>query len=151
MCMLRHYNVSQSELGGLHAKVAEAQKTLKDALYTSDIVSKDPDKKIKDLEETVENLNKSMEEMKKSADESKKAAEKEKEKTEAQVREIELLQAKVAMLEENLATEQRTLEQRVANAEDKYTDLAWYRVWVYNPEADFDFLGSEKEKLFKLW
>ena len=92
-----------------------------------------------------------MENLKKSADESKKATEKEKEKTEAQVRTIELLQAKVTMLEENLATEQRTLEQRVADAEDKYTDLAWYRVWVYNPEADFDFLGSEKEKLFKLW
>ena len=131
--------------------MAEAQKTLKDALYTSDIVSKDQDKKIKDLEETVENLNKSMEEIKKSADESKKATEKEKEKTEAQVRKNELLQAKVTMLEENLATEQRTLEQRVADAEDKYTDLAWYRVWVYNPDADFDFLGSEKERLFKLW
>ena len=142
--MLRHYNVSQSELGGLHAKVAEAQKTLKDALYTADTVSKDQDKKINELEETVKNLKGSVEEL-------KKTTEKEKEKTEAQVRKNELLQAKVTMLEENLATEQKTLEQRVADAEDKYTDLAWYRVWVYNPDADFDFLGSEKEKLFKLW
>ena len=142
--MLRHYNVSQSELGGLHAKVAEAQKTLKDALYTADVVSKDQDKKINELEETVKDLKESMDKLKKTTEE-------EKEKTEAQVRKNELLQAKVTMLEENLATEQRTLEQRVADAEDKYTDLAWYRVWVYNPDADFDFLGSEKKKLFKLW
>ena len=96
--MLRHYNVSQSELGGLHAKVAEAQKTLKDALYTADIVSKDQDKKIYELEKTVKNLKESMDEL-------KKTTEKEKEKTEAQVRKNELLQAKVTMLEENLATE----------------------------------------------
>ena len=68
MCMLRHYNVSQSQLGGLHSKVAEAEKTLKDALYTADTVSKDQDKKIKELEETVENLNKSVEELKKTTE-----------------------------------------------------------------------------------
>ena len=74
MCMLRHYNVSQSELGGLHAKVAEAQKTLKDALYTADVFSKDQDKKINELEETVKNLKESMDEL-------KKTTKKEKEKT----------------------------------------------------------------------
>ena len=142
--MLRHYNVSQSELGGLHAKVAEAQKTLKDALYTADTVSKDQDKKIKGLEETVENLNKSVEEL-------KKTTEKEQEKTAAQERKNELLQAKVTMLEENLATEQKTLEQRVADAEDKYTELAWYRMWVFNPSVDLEFLGEDKEKLLELW
>ena len=144
MCMLRHYNTSQSELGGLHAKVAEAQKTLKDALYTADTVSKDQDKKIKDLEETVKNLNKSMEEL-------KKTTEKEKEKIDAEVRKNELLQAKVTMLEENLATEQKTLEQKVADAEDKYTELAWYRMWVFNPDVDLEFLVNDKEKLLELW
>ena len=91
MCMLRHYNVSQSELGGLHAKVAEVEKTLKDALYTADVVSKDQDKKINELKETVKNLN--------------ETTEKEQEKAAAQERKNELLQAKVTMLEENLATE----------------------------------------------
>ena len=156
--MLRHHNVSQNEQGGLRAKVAEAQKTLQDALYTADVVSKDQDKTIKEHEGTIEKMQKTMDELKKAieterkaTEEEKKATEKEKEKTDAQAREIELLQAKVTMLEENLATKQRTLEQRVADAEDKYTDLAWYRVWTYNPNADFDFLGSEKERLFALW
>ena len=142
--MLRLNANAKMQVDFLNVKVAEAQKTLKDALITADTVSKDQDKKIADLEETVKNLNKSMEEL-------KKTTEKEKEKAAAQERKNELLQAKVTMLEENLATEQKTLEQRVADAEDKYTDLAWYRVWVYNPDADFDFLGSEKERLFKLW
>ena len=144
MCMLRHYNTSQSQLGFLHSKVAEAQKTIKDALYTADTVSKDQDKKIKALEETVTNLNNSMDEL-------KKTTEKEKEKTAAQERKNELLQAKVTMLEENLATEQKTLEQRVADAEDKFTELAWYRMWVFNPNVDLEFLGSDKEKLLELW
>ena len=144
MCMLRHYNTSQSQLGFLHSKVAEAQKTLKDALYTADTVSKDQDKKIKELEETVKNLNNSVGEL-------KKASEKEQEKTASQERKNELLQAKVTMLEENLATEQKTLEQRVADAEDKYTELAWYRMWVNNPNVDLTFLGSDLEKTLELW
>ena len=135
--MLRHHNVTQNELCAHQAKVAEAQKTLKDALYTADVVSKDQDKKIKEHEETIENM--------------KKAMAKEKETTDAQSRDIELLQAKVTMLEENLATEKATFAQRVADAEDKYTEMAWYRVWTYNPDANYEFLGSEKEKLFALW
>ena len=106
MCMLRHYNTSQTQLGFLHAKVAKAQKTLNDALYTADTVSKDQDNKIKALEETVANLNNSMDEMKKTTKELTSANEKEKEKSAAQERKNELLQAKVTMLEENLATEQ---------------------------------------------
>ena len=144
LCMLRLNANAKMQVDFLNLKVAEAQKTLKDALITADTVSKDQDKKIEGLEETVKNLNNSMDEL-------KKTTEKEKEKAAAQERKNELLQAKVTMLEENLATEQKTLEQRVADAEDKYTNLAWYRVWVYNPDADFDFLGSEKERLFKLW
>ena len=142
--MLRHHNVTQNELRAHQAKVAEAQKTLKDALYTADVVSKDQDKKIEEHKETIENMRKAM-------DESKRAIEKEREKTNAQARDIELLQAKVTMLEENLATEKATFAQRVADAEDKYTELAWYRVWTYNPDANYEFLGSEKEKLFALW
>lgn len=84
-------------------------------------------------------------------DELKKTTEKEKEKTAAQERRNELLQAKVTMLEENLATEQKTLEQKVADAEDKYTELAWYRMWVFNPNVDLEFLGSDNEKLLELW
>ena len=149
--MLRHYNTSQTELGFLNSKVAEAQKTLKDALYTADTVSKDQGKKIKALEETVANLNNSMDELKKTTKELTSANEKEKEKSAAQERQNELLQAKVTMLEENLATEQKTLEQKVADAEDKFTELAWYRMWVYNPNVDLDFLGSDREKLLELW
>ena len=92
----------------------------------------------------MKNLNKSVEEI-------KKTTEKEKEKTAAQERKNELLQAKVTMLEENLATEQKTLEQRVGDAEDKYTELAWYRMWVFNPSVDLEFLGEDKEKLLELW
>ena len=143
--------MTQNELGAHRAKVAEAQKTLKDALYTADVVSKDQDKKIKEHEETIENMQKAMDESKKAIEKEKKATEKEKEKTDAQARDIELLQAKVAMLEDNLATEKATFEQRVADAEDKFTELAWYRVWTYNPDANYEFLGSEKEKLFALW
>ena len=102
--MLRHYNTSQTQLGFLNAKVAEAQKTLKDALYTADTVSKDQDKKIKALEETVANLNNSMDELKKTTKELTSANEKEKEKSAAQERKNELLTGKVTMLEENLAT-----------------------------------------------
>ena len=101
--MLRLNANAKMQVDFLNLKVAEAQKTLKDALITADTVSKDQDKKITGLEETVKNLNKSMEEL-------KKTTEKEKEKTAAQERKNELLQAKVTMLEENLATEQKTLE-----------------------------------------
>lgn len=69
MCMLRHYNTSQMQLGFLNAKVAEAQKTLKDALTTVDAVSKNQGKQIKTLEETVDKLNKSMDELKKAVEE----------------------------------------------------------------------------------
>ena len=148
--MLRHYNTSQTQLGFLHSKVAEAHKTLKDALYTADTVSKDQDKKIKALEETVGNLNKSMDEMKKATEELKSSNEKEKEKCAAQERQNELLKAKVTMLEENVATERETLAQKVEYAEDKFTELAWYRMWVYNPNVDLDFLGSDREKLLEL-
>ena len=48
--MLRHHANAQMQLGFLNAKVAEAQKTLKDALYTVDSVSKDHEQKIKSLE-----------------------------------------------------------------------------------------------------
>lgn len=135
--------MAQNELGVHRAAVAEARKTLKDALYTADVVSKDQDKKIKEHEGTIERMQKNMDEL-------KEAVEKEREKTGAQARDIDLLQAKVTMLEGNLAAEQKTLEQRVADAEDKYTEMAWYRVWTYNPDANFDFLGSEKERLLAL-
>ena len=39
----------------------------------------------------------------------------------------------------------------MADAEDKFTELAWYRMWVYNPNVDLDFLGSDREKLLELW
>ena len=131
---------------------------MKDALYTADKVSKDQDQQIKALEETVDKLNKSMDEMKKATEElksSKTVAEKalleEKEKSAVQERQNELLQAKVAMLEENLATERETLAQKVVDAEDKFTELAWYRMWVNNPKVDLDFLGNDFERTLELW
>lgn len=156
--MLRHYNTSQVQQGFLNAKVAEAQKTLKDALYTADTVSKDQGQKIKTLEETVDKLNKSMDEMKKAAEELRssktmvdKALLEENEKCVVQERQNGLLQAKVTMLEENLATERETLAQKVADAEDKFTELAWYRMWVNNPDVDSSFLGNDLEKTLELW
>ena len=59
--------------------------------------------------------------------------------------------AKVTMLEESLATERETLAQKVADAEDKFTELAWYRMWVNNPSVDLSFLGGELEKTLDLW
>ena len=57
------------QLGFLNTKVAEAQRTLKDALITADTISKDQSQQIKTLEETVDKLNKSMDELKKAAEE----------------------------------------------------------------------------------
>ena len=39
----------------------------------------------------------------------------------------------------------------MADAEDKYTELAWYRMWVFNPSVDLEFLGEDREKLLDLW
>ena len=119
MSMLRYHTTVQMQLGFLNAKVAEAQKTLKDALTTADTVSKDQGQKIKTLEEIVDKLKKSADDLKKSAEELKsskaevdKALLEEKkaniemgEKSASLERQVELLQAKVVMLEENLATE----------------------------------------------
>lgn len=96
------------------------------------------------LEETVNKLNKSMDHLKKSAEElrssktevdkalleEKKTVIEVREKCASQERQNELLQAKVTMLKVDLATERETLAQKVADAEDKFTELAWYRMWV---------------------
>lgn len=66
-------------------------------------------------------------------------------------RQVKVLHAKVVMLEENLATERATLAQKVADAEDKYTDLARYRMWANNPNVDFAFLEDELEKTLAIW
>ena len=71
MSMLRYHTNAQMQLGFLNAKVAEAQKTLKDALITADTVSKDKGQKINTLEDTVEKLKKSAEDLEKSAEELK--------------------------------------------------------------------------------
>lgn len=152
------------QLGFLNTKVAEAQRTLKDALTTADTVSKDQGQQIKTLEETVEKLNKSMDELKKSAEElkssktevdktlldEKKTVIEVKEKCASQERQNELLRAKVTMLEADLATERETLAQKVADAKDKFIELAWYRMWVNNPNVDLTFLGSDLEKTLEL-
>ena len=165
MCMLRYHNTSQMQLGFLNTKVAEAQRTLKDALTTADTVSKDQGQQIKTLEETVGKLNKSMDELKKSAEElrssktevdkallqEKKIVIEVREKCASQERQIELLQAKVTMLEADLATERKTLAQKVADAEDKFTELAWYRMWVNNPDVNLSFLGGDSERTLELW
>lgn len=165
MSMLRYHTTAQMQMDFLNAKVAEAQKTLKDALMTADTVSKDQGQKIKALEETVEKLKKSADVWKKSAEElksSKAEVDKallEEKKTNIEVREksaslerqVELFQAKVVMLEENLATERETLALKVADAEDKFTELAWYRMWVNNPDVNFSFLEGDLEKTLALW
>ena len=55
------------------------------------------------------------------------------------------------MLEDNLATQRATLDQKVADAKDKFTDLAWYRMWVHNPDADLSFLEGELENTLAMW
>ena len=138
---------------------------MKDALTTADTVSRDQGQKIKTLEETVDKLNKSMDDLKKSAEElrssktevdkalleEKKTILEVKEKCASQERQNELLKAKVTMLEADLATERETLAQKVADAEDKFTELAWYRMWMNNPNVDLSFLGSDLEKTLELW
>ena len=39
----------------------------------------------------------------------------------------------------------------VADAEDKFTDLAWHRCWVNNPDMDLTFLEGELEKTLAIW
>ena len=39
----------------------------------------------------------------------------------------------------------------MADAEDKFTELAWYKMWVNNPNVDLDFLGNDLEKTLELW
>ena len=93
MSMLRYHTTAQMQLGFLNAKVAEAQKTLKDALMTADTVSKDQGQKIKTLEETVDKLKNSVDDLKKSAEELKSSKAKvdkallEEKKTNIEVRE----------------------------------------------------------------
>ena len=156
MSMLRYHTTSQMQLGFLNTRVAEVQRTLKDAFTTADTISRDQGQKIKMLEETVGKLNKSMDDLKKSAEElrlsktevekvlleEKKTVIEVREKCASQERQNELLQAKVTMLEADLATERKTLAQKVADAEDKFTELAWYRMWVNNPDVNLSFLGG---------
>lgn len=44
------------------------------------------------------------------------------------------------MAEELLAKEQAELKQKIEDAEDKATDMAWYRLWSTNPDSDLFFL-----------
>lgn len=127
MSMLRYHTTSQMQLGFLNTKVAEAQRTLKDALTTTNTVSEDQGQKIKTLEETVNKFNKSMDDLKKSTEElrsskievdkalleEKKMVIEVREKCESQDRQNELLQAKVTMLEVDQATERETRAKRL--------------------------------------
>ena len=128
--MLRHNANAKMQVDFLNAKVAEAQKTLKDPLLTADSVSKDQENKIKNLEKLVEDLKASKTAVDKEILQEKKANIEAKEKISSLEDQVDTLKARVKMLEDNLATEWAELAQKVADAEDKFTDFAWYRLWV---------------------
>ena len=108
-------------------------------------------KSMDDLKKSTEELRSSKTEVDKALLEEKKTVIEVKEKCASQERQNELLRAKVTMLEADLATERETLAQKVADAEDKFTELAWYRMWVNNPEVNLSFLGGELERTLELW
>lgn len=62
--MLRHNANAKLQADFLKSKVAEAQKTLHEALITTDTVSKEENKTIDGLEKSVEELKKTVEELK---------------------------------------------------------------------------------------
>lgn len=58
----------------------------------------------------------------------------------------------MTLAEDTLATEQKDIQQRIDDAEDKAIDLAWYRMWVNNPGVlNLSFLGKETEATLKRW
>ena len=149
--MLRHNANTKLQADFLKVKVAEAQKTLQDALTTSDTVSKDQKKTIEALEKSVDELKKSVEDLKASKSAADEAVHEARGTIATLEGENDTLKAKVTMLEENLATERDTLAEKVADAEDKFTDLAWYRCWVNNPDIDLAFLEGGLEKTLAIW
>ena len=124
---------------------------MRDALITADTVSKVQEEKIKTLEKSVEDLKASKPAVDKEVLQEKKANIEAKERISSLENQVDTLNARVKMLEDNLATERDTLAQKVADAEDKFTDLAWYRMWVHNPDADLSFLEGELEKTLAMW
>lgn len=108
-------------------------------------------KSMDDLKKSAEELRSSKIEVVKALLEEKKTVIEVREKCASQERQNELLQAKVTMLEADLATERETLAQKVADAEDKFTELAWYRMWVNNPDVNLSFLGEDLERTLVIW
>ena len=151
LCMLRLNANAKMQVDFRNVKVAEAQKTLKDALITSDTVSKVQEETIKTLEKSVEDLKTSKAAVDKEILQEKEANIEAKKKISSLENQADTLNAKVKMLEDHLATERDTLAQKVAAAEDKFTDLAWYRMWVHNPDADLSFLEGELDKTVAMW
>ena len=149
--MLQHNVNAKMQVDFLNVKVAEAQKTLKDALTTADSVSKDQGNKIKTLEKSVDDLEASKVAVDKDILQEKKANIEAKEKITSFADQVDTLKARVKMLEENLATKQAELAQKVADVEDKFTDLAWYRMWVNNLDSDLSFSEGELEKTLAIW
>lgn len=79
-----------------------------------------------ELRKSAEDLKASKTEVDKTLLEEKRANIEVREKNASLERQVKLFQAKVVMLKDNLATKRATLDQKVANAEDKFTELAWY-------------------------
>lgn len=108
-------------------------------------------KSAEDLKKSAHELNSSKTEVDKELLEEKKENIEVREKNASLERQVELLQAKVFMLEENLATERETLAQKIVDAEDKFTELAWYKMLVNNSNVNLSFLEGDLEKTLELW
>ena len=60
-------------------------------------------------------------------------------------------EAQVKKAEDNLDKEQAGLKNKIVDAEDKFTDMAWYRIWMMNPDLDLSFLEGELEITLATW
>ena len=55
---------------------------------------------------------------------------------------VDSLDAWVKLAEDNLAKEQAELKNKIEDVEDKFTDMAWYRMWTMNPDCGSIFPGG---------
>ena len=120
--MLRHNTNANLQADFLKAKVAEAQKTLQEALITADTVSKDQNKTIEGLEKSVEELKKTVEELKASKFTADKGVLEEKRPTLRRGRPLQLWRERMTLSMPRLLC------------------------WVNNPDMDLTFLEGKLEK-----
>ena len=60
---------------------------------------------------------------------------------------VDSLDARVKLAADNLAKEQAGLKKKIEDAEDRFTDMAWYRMWTMNPNLDLSFLEGDRKSV----